>query len=132
MATAIEYGLIAAGIYIRLDGKRQLSTAKSSLLPGFMSILDTELPLFDPDTGKAPSWIVDMRRAVNPNGGTVCACRPRFDRWAFKMKVEIDTYEIATDVIRDLFDKSGRRVGLGPMRPAKKGPYGQFRVDLWE
>ena len=32
--------LIAAGMYIRLDGKRQMSTKQSTLLPAFLTVED--------------------------------------------------------------------------------------------
>src|SRR5277367_1729623 len=40
--------LINAGAFIRLDGKRMMSNAKSTLLPGFMSLLTPVLMLVDP------------------------------------------------------------------------------------
>jgi len=29
-------------------------------------------------------------------------------------------------------DSAGKRVGLGDFRPARKGPFGKFRVDEWK
>lgn len=128
--------LIGAGQSVRLDGKRQVSTAKSTTLPAFMTIEDTHLELFDPEDDlelETAKWEVDMRAGRNPNGGElVCLCRPRFDRWAFKVRILVDEKEIAEDKIRELFDKAGKRNGLGDFRPSRKGMFGQFVVKCWE
>lgn len=125
--------LIAAGSFVRLDAKRQMSTAKSTLLPGFMSLMDHTLALIDPQTDKAAKWEADVRQGRNPNGGeAVAICRPRFDSWGFSCRIDIDTSEIGENAIRNLWDIAGRRIGLGDFRPQRKGIFGQFRVDLWE
>jgi hypothetical protein len=125
--------LIAAGVFVRLDAKRQVSTGKGTLLPGLMSMLDFVLPLVDPDTGKPCVWEPDIRKGTNPNGNeAVCIVRPRFDRWAFHVRVEIDDNEIGENTIRQLWDFAGKRIGLGDFRPSRKGIFGQFVVEQWE
>lgn len=124
--TALMSCLIGAGQFIRLDGKRQVSTSKSTVLPGLMRILSTELPI-TPDT-----WEVDIQQGRNPNGGeAVCVIRPRFDTWAIDVAIEIDQHEIAAPTIRQLFDIAGSRLGLLDFRPQRKGIFGQFRVEHW-
>ena len=124
---------IAAGQYIRLDGKRQVSTAKSTVLPGLMTLLDSAPLLKVPGTDKAATWEADVMQGRNPNGGEgVAICRPRFDEWALSFRLDIDVAEIGENAIRDLVDKAGRRVGLGDFRPQRKGIFGQFVVECWE
>lgn len=124
--------LIAAGVFIRLDAKRQVSTGKATLLPGLMTLLDFQMPIVDPDSGKPATWDPDARKGTNPNGNeAVCVCRPRFDRWAFSCRIEIDDHEIGENAIRDLWDKAGRRIGLGDFRPSRKGVFGQFVIEEW-
>lgn len=119
--------LINAGVSIRLDGKRQISNAKSTALFGLIWINDAILEL---DT---PGWEVDIQPGKNPNGGEgVAVIRPRFDAWMFKVNITIDTAEIGEEKIRELFDIAGRRCGLLDYRPNRKGPYGQFTVERWE
>lgn len=126
--------LIAAGAFCRLDGKRQISTAKSTLLPGLMSLLTPVISLVLPDNSEAPAtWEPDVRQGRNPNGGeAVAICRPRFDTWAFDFKIDIDTNDIGENTIRELVDKAGRRIGLGDFRPQRKGIFGQFVVEKWD
>lgn len=124
---------IAAGQYIRLDGKRQISNMKSTVLPGLMTLLDWAPLLKIPDTDKAAAWEADVMQGRNPNGGeAVALCRPRFDEWALTFTIDIDESEVGENTIRELIDKAGRRVGLGDFRPQRKGIFGQFVVERWE
>lgn len=125
--------LIAAGQSVRLDGKKQVSTAKSTMLPAFLTLEDLYLPLLDAPSGKPPAWEVDVRPGRNPNGGeAVCLCRPRFDKWCFTVHGTVDLDEIAMATVRELFDIAGKRIGLGDFRPQRKGIFGRFIVTRWE
>lgn len=125
--------LVAAGQFFRLDGKRQMTTAKSSLLPGVITIEQVTIPLYDPRTKKPALWEVDMQQGRNPNGGeAVCIVRPRFDVWAFTFDMTIDTSQIDEDRIRALVDLAGSRVGLGDFRPQRKGYFGRWVVQEWK
>jgi hypothetical protein len=125
--------LIAAGVYCRLDGKRQVSTGKSTVLPGLMQLQDFALPLLLPDSKKAAKWEADVRKGTNPNGGeAVAICRPRFDAWSFSTRITIDDATIGENTIRELWDIAGKRIGIGDFRPARKGVFGQFIVEGWE
>ncbi len=125
--------LIEAGKFVRLDGKRQISNAKATVLPGLMSLLTPTIRLRVPDTDKAAEWEADVRLGRNPNGGeAVALCRPRFDEWAFDFRIDIDEQEIGENTIRELIDKAGRRCGLGDYRPQRKGIFGQFLIECWE
>lgn len=125
--------LIAAGQSVRLDGKKQVSTAKSTMLPAFLTLEDAFIPLLDVPDGKPPSWEVDMRPGKNPNGGeAVCLCRPRFDKWCFTITALVDLSEISMDKVRELFDIGGKRIGLGDFRPQRKGIFGRYVVTRWD
>jgi hypothetical protein len=130
--------MIEAGKYIRLDGKRQVSTSKASMLPGLLTIESPVLWLSKPN-GKPPQkwgvaeWRYEIRQGRNPNGGeAVAIVRPRFDEWAFRGVIDIDTVALSEDAYRTLLDIAGKRIGLCDFRPERKGTFGQFRVDNWE
>lgn len=126
--------LVQAGRMVRLEGKKQVSTATGTILPSFFDLTDEYLLLQNPDDPHAaPEWEVDLRQGRNPNGGeAVCLVRPRFDRWAFTCHAEVDLEEVAEAIVRDLFEKAGRKVGLGDFRPARRGPFGRFVIDRWD
>mgnify|MGYP001573822798 CR=1 FL=1 len=119
--------LISAGSFVRLDGKRQISSAKSTVLPAFLTLLDHQMILPD------QRWEADLRGGCNPNGGeAVAICRPRFDRWGFTVEILVEDSEIDEAKIRQLFDYAGTRMGLGDFRPQRKGIFGKFRVACWD
>lgn len=123
--------LVGAGVFVRLDGKRQLSTGTSSLVPGLLTIEDITFPLHAPD-----GWETDIRQGCNSNagkGGTAIAViRPKFNRWAFETTVVLDTNQISEEQCRQLFDIGLSRIGLGSFRPAKKGIFGRSMLTKWE
>lgn len=130
--------LIEAGVFIRLDKKRQLSTKDSTMLPGLLELEGETFPLLQPGQadkeaswGYAP-WRYEMRKGTNPNGGeAVCIVRPIFPEWAIVVTAQIDTGELAEDTYRKLFDLAGKRIGLGDFRPSRKGRFGMFIVECW-
>jgi len=130
--------LINAGIFIRLDAKRQLSTAKSTILPGLLLLEGDYFPLLLPGTGDESTWgfapwHYDIRKGKNPNGGeAVCIVRPLFELWAISFNVLLDTKELPEDTYLRLFDHAGKRIGLGDYRPQCKGTFGQFTVTRWQ
>jgi hypothetical protein len=130
--------LMAAGMYIRLDGKRQLSTTKSSLLPGMLTILTNPLWLQNPSDHTSPAdwgiaeWKYDIRAGNNPNGDqAVAIVRPRFDEWAIHLEVLLDDDQLGMNAFRRVFDYAGARIGLMEFRPQRRGVCGMFRVDYW-
>lgn len=124
--------LVNAGQFIRLDGKRQISTDKKTILPAMLSLLDREIPLCLPDTDKAATWEVDIQQGRNPNGGeAVCIIRPRFDLWQISFTIEVDQRLMPLQMARELVDIAGRRVGLLEFSPRHKGTFGCFKVTTW-
>jgi hypothetical protein len=130
--------LIEAGKYVRLDGKRQVSTGRATVLPGVLTITTPVLWLLKPNGGEASAWGIaewryELRQGRNPNGGeAVAIVRPRFETWAFDLEIEVDTDTMPLDAYRTLFDLAGKRIGLCDFRPQCKGIFGQFRIDRWD
>lgn len=122
--------LVAAGQFVRLDGKRQVSSAESTNLTGLMGI---GVGPQEPVLLGTKQWEVDMQKGTNPNGGeAVPIVRPRVDVWQFTLPITIFTDQISEDKIRELFDVAGIRRGLLDFRPQRKGIYGQFKVLSWK
>lgn len=130
--------LINAGVFIRLDQKRQLSTKESSMLPGLLTLEGESYPLLKPGAGEesvwgfAP-WRYEVRQGRNPNGGeAVCLVRPLFEEWGIHFTAILDTDELAEDTFLRLFQLAGRRIGFCDYRPQRKGVFGMFAVTRWE
>lgn len=78
-------------------------------------------------------WHVDARAIVIPaTKGRLLRYRPMFDEWSLDFKIQIDTDLVGERLIRDILTDSGRLVGIGDFRPARKGPYGRFSIVSWE
>lgn len=130
---AMNATFINAGQFIRLDGKRQVSTEKKTVLPGMLTILDKEIPLWKAGTRQKATWEVDIQQGRNPNGGeAVCLVRPRFDDWSFCVTIEVDQQQMPVSMARELIDLAGKRIGLLEYRPQRKGTFGRFEVVEWD
>lgn len=123
--------MVAAGRYVQLKGKTNISTVKSTLLPSFLDIVEDFLPL---ENGGGPvEWKPLMVRGVNPNGGEMVAiCRPAFKDWGFWVTFEVDESLITLGKILELLKAAGSKVGMGDWRPARKGRCGRFIVEKFQ
>jgi hypothetical protein len=118
--------IINGGMFHKV-GKRQLTTAKSSLLYAAVSIDEIEIDIIH----KAP-WSVDTRPVRIPaTGGRILRHRPCFYDWKLKFTVELDTGICNPKLFREVVDDAGKKIGLLDFRPACKGPYGRFVVMSW-
>mgnify|MGYP000322976779 FL=1 len=126
--------MIEAGRRVRMEGKTQVSTASSTILPSFLTIEESELALVDPkDNKKQARWAEDIMLGRNPNGGeAVGICRPRFNEWAFYMTLSADLSTVPERIVRELVYRAGTHVGLCDFRPQRKGTFGRFRIDEWK
>lgn len=130
--TNIFRAIIDAGLFHKA-GRSKVTTAKSSMVPAAVALLEIACPVIDPKTGKAAVWEVDSRSVVIPStGGRIMAHRPRFDSWSISFTLEVDTTMFSMPLVRQLVDDAGKRIGLGDFRPARKGPFGRFVVTAWE
>lgn len=124
-------GIIDAGQFHKAN-KRQLTTAKSSLIPAAIQIETFECPILNPFGGPV-IWEVDSRSVVNPaTGGRMMCHRPRFDAWKIAFTLKVDDRMFDESICRALIDDFGSKIGLGDFRPARKGPFGRSLVVHWE
>jgi len=108
-------------------GKKQVTTKEESMMFACVDIEGAEIALIH----KQP-WKVDTRPVVIPSTkGRILAHRPMFDDWRLEFVVSLDTSILGPGIFRSIVDDAGKRVGLGDFRPARKGPYGRYRVDHW-
>lgn len=108
-------------------GKEKITTTKSSLVPAGIWLKEIEMPIVD------GAWEPDVRAVVNPaTGGRMVACRPRFDRWLVSFTLDVDEKLFGSSLVRALVDDAGQKIGVGDFRPARKGPFGRFKVVSWK
>jgi hypothetical protein len=125
-ATYLLAAIIDAGRFIKI-GKRQLSTRDGTIVTSFLSLIGTEYPIVSRE-----GWRVDARGIINQATKARVMCyRPLFDDWRVSFGIDLDTAEAKPSTARELVDRAGRAIGIGVMRPSRKGPYGQFKVVEW-
>ena len=118
--------IVSAGRFIK-SGRRTLTTNKESLVPAGLALSELECPI------TPVKWEVDSRAVVVPaTGGRIMAHRPRFDAWRLGFTLEIDESLFSVDTVRELVDLAGQRIGIGDFRPARRGPFGRFKVIKWQ
>lgn len=109
-------------------GKKQITTKTESLLFSCFDIEGAEINIIHREP-----WRVDTRAVRIPStGGRILTHRPLFDDWALGFIIELDEAMIAPNLLRDIIDAAGKRIGLGDFRPATKGPFGKFVVTSWK
>lgn len=117
--------IIAAGTFHKA-GKSKLTTQKTSLIPAGLLVDDMVCSL---GTDK---WEVDSRSVVIPStGGRIMCHRPRVDKWSCSFTLDVDASMFSEKLVRAVVDDSGKKIGLGDYRPARKGPFGRFVVKEW-
>lgn len=110
------------------SGRSKITTQRKSIIPAAISF-DEVYYYLESDSG----WKVDSRPVRIPaTGGRIVRHRPMFDQWQLTFEMTIDTDEMTIDLVRQIVDAAGKKVGLGDFRPACKGPFGRFRVDAWD
>lgn len=118
--------LVSAGRFIKA-GRKTLTTARSSIVPAGVTV-DELLCTLTPQ-----SWEVDSRSVVVPStGGRIMCHRPRFDKWHLSFTLTVDETLFAPEVVRQLTDEAGKKIGLGDFRPERRGPFGRFVVTGWK
>lgn len=119
---------IMDGGYFHKAGKKQITTRTSSLIPAYVFFDDPWFPLVS-----RGGWRVHAMPVVNQStNGRILAYRPVFDDWSVTFDMNLDDEDFSSDFLREIVDTAGKRMGLGGWRPARKGPFGRFRVDEWK
>ena len=88
--------------------------------------------LSDEDGKVIESFEVDIRKATNHQKGAIAVCRPRFDKWKTKFKVNVDDTIIDPKVALEILTDAGKRSGIGSYRVSRGGYFGQFQVTEWK
>jgi hypothetical protein len=119
--------IVQAGQFTKV-GRKQLTTAKSSIVPAAVGLSPPEL-MFGTRTFEVDSRPVVMAAA---GGARVMRHRARLDEWKLRFDLLLDETMIAPEAARQLVDDAGRKIGIGDFRPARRGPFGRFVVTGWK
>jgi hypothetical protein len=76
-------------------------------------------------------WETDSRSVIIGRA-RIIRQRPVFKDWSIDFQLDIDEEEINGEVVKDILDHAGKRVGIGDFRPEKGGSFGRFHVTKWK
>jgi len=123
---ALFGSIMQAGKFHKL-GKSKITTQQTSLVPGYMAVVGAYFAL-----EHNQPWRVDSRPVRIPaTGGRIIQHRPMFDDWKTTFEIEVFDGGFSEKLVRQLVDDAGLRIGIGDLRPEKKGPFGRFKVIGW-
>lgn len=116
-------------------GHKQRGTRKSVkyIVPAAVIVPADTISILDEKGKLAKDYEVDSRPVTIPSTrGRVMRHRPRWDQWRAKFDLEVDDEVLPVDMIHQLLEEGGRRIGIGDYRPERGGPFGRFEVTRWE
>ena len=120
-AEAIKGCLVNAASY-----KKFGKYSAKPIVAGCVQILPQQISL------KTKDYEIDERTVVIRGRGRVIRARPLVDNWKITFQLEYDAGFITSgNLIREILEEGGQRVGIMDFRPIKLGNFGMFRVTKW-
>lgn len=124
--------IIDAGKFFKA-GKSKVTTIKSSLIPACLEVTANTKDGVTILIEHSEPWEVDERPVRIPaTGGRILCYRPKFNDWALTFGLDLDEEVISNQLLYDVIECAGKRIGLGDFRPDRKGPFGKFKITNWE
>lgn len=119
-----------------LLGKGGSARARKMGLEGNALVCRGPFPL-QYDGPKDPQEMLDsgkftFRKVVKQGQTKITRTRVKFDEWRFDGEIEFDPDILDLDVLKELLEYAGHRVGIGDWRPKTGGVYGRFEVEFFE
>ncbi len=126
--------LTGAFIAASSEYKQKDSSRKSlkSIAGGVFRPMSGDAEILDFDGNPVKDFEVDIRKATNHQRGAVAAIRPRFDRWMVKTTFRIDDSLVPAEMVHQILEDAGRRIGIGSYRVQKQGWFGQYEITNWK
>lgn len=124
MGIGFRNGLIAAaGAWKKPRGRGSMASDLAHVV-----VREELIPLYRADGSIITDYEIDRRRAVVQKNGIVRA-RPKYKDWGGFFTVEYDEALVANpQILVDICNDSGNRMGIGDYRPAKKGWFGRYAI----
>lgn len=103
------------------------------VVPSAVRVPEDSIIICNGDGKPATSFEVDSRPVTIPaTKGRVMRHRPRFDNWGARFELLVNDDLLEVETAHQLLTEAGLGIGIGDFRPEKRGPFGTFRVTLWE
>ena len=113
-----------AGARFQIPGQGKLT---------YKNLIGSGVVIVDPDDIEHinQDWETDIRSVII-NRARIMRSRPCFKEWALQFALDIDEEELDSDVLKEILEHAGKRVGIGDFRPEKGGSFGRFHVTEWK
>jgi hypothetical protein len=126
---AIARMLREAGGGHKLRGSRK---AVKWVVPAAVIVVEEAISILDANGKPVDDFEVDSRPVTIPaTKGRIMRHRPRWDEWQAAFTLEVDESVLPVDLVHQLLEEGGRRIGIGDFRPEKGGSFGRFEVTAW-
>lgn len=127
---AIARLLREAGTNHKLKGSRR---SVKFVVPSAVLVPEDHIHVLTKNGERREDFEVDSRPVTIPSTkGRIMRHRPRWDDWTAEFTLEIDPTVLPVDLVHQLLEEGGRRVGIGDYRPEKGGPFGRFEIVHWK
>jgi hypothetical protein len=118
-----------SGTNHKLKGSRR---SVKFVVPSAVLVPEDHIHILTKDGERREDFEVDSRPVTIPSTkGRIMRHRPRWDDWTAEFSLEIDPSVLPVDLVHQLLEEGGRRVGIGDYRPEKGGPFGRFEIVSW-
>jgi hypothetical protein len=103
------------------------------LVPAAVIVPMDIISILEESGKRTKTFEVDSRPVTIPaTKGRIMRHRPRWDIWRAAFTLEVDEDVLSVEVVHQLLEEGGRRIGVGDYRPEKGGPFGRFAILRWE
>lgn len=100
------------------------------IIAGCSRIEPSNIELLDPKTGKSLSDYKIDKRPVVVQRARIIRARPLIEKWVIKFTIVYNEVIIGKpDLLREILEEAGQRVGLLDNRPQRYGENGTFKVN---
>jgi len=127
-AEAFKRSLVAGSL-----NKKIGRTGLKRLLAMGVNTIEDFVTLEHPTTGTPlTTYTCDERTARTQEGKLIQTKRPRIEKWAARVAIEVDGAFVTINHVLDAWNLAGRIVGVGNFRPEKNGKFGRYTVAVCE
>jgi hypothetical protein len=128
-AIAFRNSLWQGGAYMKLGKQTARNVIASSVF-----VIEEKVPLLDKDTEKfITEYAIDSRYVVVTSGtkkNRIMRHRPCVTNWMVKLPLQFDVDFVDPEQILPVFERAGKVIGVMDYRPACKGMFGRYAVEL--
>lgn len=129
-SVALKNSLWEGAAYQKINKKE----AARAMINAAVLIIEEEVQLLSQKTKKPiKTYEIDTRPVViKTTKGRILRHRPRVDDWYCLLPLEIDDDFITADIVNQLFNRSGKLIGVMDFRVSCRGQFGRYTSEIYK